>query len=336
MIISFFHVPSEKSIKFKAFITAYTESFNPEWATETVYGRADPIYLYKNTQRRISLTFKAVAASEGEAYENLGKIQQFIQFLYPTYTTVQNAQTISQSPLVRLKVMNLLQNMANQSSGEDTLGMRYGGMNNPKDLYVVYSSLGSQPDKGLLGWLGSVTINHNLADDSAGVFMKGPGTADSTGRPQAVPNTILPKFIEVTCDFNPIHEHPLGWEIEGETLSFAEKLFPYGVQLTDPSQPQSALGGAGVPYTIYPNLKAEEQAQDADPPPDQEDGSAGAVDTAAEANAQAASTNILTSASDAAGTDTREVTSTPVLGNEVDWDVVEDLATMTSEAEAGD
>ena len=80
MSISFYHVPSQHSVYFKAFITSYNETFNSDWASETVYGRTDPIYMFKNTQRQISLAFKVPAFSEGEAYENLGRIQKLTQY----------------------------------------------------------------------------------------------------------------------------------------------------------------------------------------------------------------------------------------------------------------
>ena len=116
MYISFLHVPSNKSIFFKAFITAYNETYTPSWQSEEVFGRADPIHSFKQTTRAINLTFVVPAASESEAYENLAKTQNLIQFLYPNYSDIKNsepaAQTISQGPLLRLKVMNLLQNMA--------------------------------------------------------------------------------------------------------------------------------------------------------------------------------------------------------------------------------
>ena len=219
--------------------------------------------------------------------------------------------------------MNLLQNMANQSTA-NVLSSNYAGTNNPEDLYIIYKSLGSEPDKGLLGWLGSVTINHNLPESSAGVFMKSN-------------NTILPKFIEVTCDFNPIHEHPLGWEEEGETLSFAEKLFPYGVQLTDLSQiEEPSILGEPTP----PSVEADASAQAPEPPP----ADTAAVADAAADNAAGALNDVLPSAADAAGDtdpsdgeiDTRQVTSTPILGTEVDWDVVDALGDMVDAAEAGD
>ena len=78
--ISFQHVPSKTTVNFKAFITTFNESYNSDWAPEVVYGRIDPIYLFKNTTRKISLAFKIPAETESEALENLGRVQKLVQF----------------------------------------------------------------------------------------------------------------------------------------------------------------------------------------------------------------------------------------------------------------
>ena len=207
-VVSFQHVPTGHDVYFKAYITAFNESFNSDWAAESVYGRADPIYMYKNTVRKITLSFKVPAATEGESYENLGRLQKLISFLYPRYSDVQKAQTISQSPLIRLKVMNLLQQA-------DQLSLFVGDAPDwsttpPKKLFDSYSS-SNVSWLGLLGTINNVNIDHHLGDD-IGTLVPGP-------------NVILPKLLEITVDFNAIHEHPLGWD-EDDNFS---AVFPYNV-----------------------------------------------------------------------------------------------------------
>ena len=202
-VISFYHLISGRTIKFKAYITNFNESYNSDYAAETVFGRADPIYAFRNTTRQIALTFQAPASSTGEAYENLAKAQQLAQFLYPAYAGSEpHALTIAQSPLVRLKVMNLVANM-NGSSGE-TEGQY-------STIYSNYSSADIATN-GLLGAIQNVTIMHNIENPEVGVFEK-------------ASNTILPKVLEIQLNFAPIHEHTLGWLEDG---SFAEPSFPYG------------------------------------------------------------------------------------------------------------
>lgn len=219
-VISFEHVPSETQIYFKAFITAFNETYNSDWQGESVYGRADPIYMFKQTQRKITLAFKVPAATRSEAYENLDKVGRLVQFLYPTYTSVQQAQTITQSPLIRLKVMNLLQN-AGAATSEDT-GETEANSNSMSETLTNYVS-SNDASLGLLGAVNNITVNHNLEQPEAGVI-------------EHANNTILPKMIEINLDFSPIHEHGLGW---GEDKTFSNTLFPYGTTTPAAYSPDS-------------------------------------------------------------------------------------------------
>ena len=224
-VVTIQHVPSGKIVKFKAFITTFNDTFSQDWNSEQVYGRADPLYNFKQTSRRISVGFQMPAASESEAYENLVKAQKLAQFLYPNYsnfgTKEAPVRTVSQGPLIRLKVMNLLQSTAAPVDNGD---------GSPKAIYTSYNSGGD----GMLGFCNDVTFNFNLEGDK-GVFQKSNGT-------------ILPKLIEVSIGgFSPIHEHHLGWDDDN---NFADGLqFPYGAQGAD-----DASTPAG---TTYSALKKE-------------------------------------------------------------------------------
>lgn len=245
--ISFYHVPSEKSVYFKAFITSFNESFSSDWTSEQVFGRADPIQTFKQNQRNISLNFKVPAAHEGEAYTNLARVQKLIQFLYPTYTDAAQANTITQSPLVRMKVMNLLR----QAPIAAETGAPANG------IYNDYNSGGSGADSGLLGVITNLTVNHNLEGDD-GVIEKGQ-------------NTVLPKLLDVSVSFTVIHEHTVGWN---ESDGFdGNRLFPYGVQLFDAEVQSAALESAAqavAPTEIDSNAGGM-------------DGTAASADTAADA-----------------------------------------------------
>ena len=229
--ITITHVPSGRSIDFKAFIMAFNDTYSQDWNSEQVYGRADPLYNFKQTTRRISFAFKMPAASESEAYENLTKAQRLSQFMYPNYADIGGAKTVSQGPLLRLKIMNLLQSTADTSVVE--------GDSNGKleDLYTSYGEGG----QGMLGFFSDVTFNFNLDGDS-GVFQKSDGT-------------ILPKLIEVQVgSFNPIHEQHLGWNEEG----FSDgSLFPYG------AKDDSGRSNFGISYSESEQLKDEEARNEA-------------------------------------------------------------------------
>ena len=264
MFISFMHTPTGKSVFFKAFITAFNEAYNSDWAAETVYGRADPIYLFKNTQRKITLAFKIPAYSQSEAYENLGKVQKLIQFMYPNYTDVQGAQTISQSPLIRLKVMNLLRNTNDRFSDMD---QHYGDSpietidpENPlsEEKLARYSQLQTwQSHDGLLGALDYVNVNHNLQGDD-GSFVVGE-------------NALLPKLLDVALSFSPIHEHALGWDstntfsphagIGKNSRSGQQRLFPYGVGLKEVEEITNAnIHNSATGQSVVSQIQSDEQS----------------------------------------------------------------------------
>ena len=219
-VISFQHVPTGKDVYFKAFITTFSDSLSPSYTEETVFGRTDPIYTFKNTTRNISLNWKVPAASTSEAYENLGKAQTLAQFVYPNYADLGsagdvNALTISQTPLIRLKVMNLLTNNQKSSNKkDDPVGSGDAG-NTPTNKLVEYKS-NSDSSNGALGVIKSMTIVHNIENHDIGVL-------------QTAPNTILPKLIEINMSFDVIHEDTLGWQQN----KFTNKGFPYEVKLED-------------------------------------------------------------------------------------------------------
>jgi len=217
-VISFFHVPSESDIFFKAFITTYAESYASDWNSETVFGRTDPIYTFKNTQRRLTVAWKIPADTIGEAYENLARVQKLAQFLYPNYAQLNALQnddtlTLTQSPLVRLKVMNLArQTWLTANTGEAHLQTGPGGsVGGARAIFQGYSST-NDPSRGQLGVITNMNVMHNLENRDIGVF-------------QVAQNTILPKMIEISIDFACIHESTLGW---GEADNFLQDGFPYG------------------------------------------------------------------------------------------------------------
>jgi len=219
-VLTFFHVPSETDVFFKAFITTFAESYSSDWTPDTVFGRTDPIYTFKNTQRSITLGWKIPADTISEAYENLGKVQKLAQFLYPNYADLGNdTSTLSQSPLVRLKLMNLAQQSKGPQDAETTQELP------AQSIFESYVST-NNPSDGLLGAITSMTVNHNLENPDAGVI-------------QVRTNTVLPKLIEVNIDFAVIHEQTLGWNNDN---TFKDANFPYNAVLESESQSVMSAG----------------------------------------------------------------------------------------------
>ena len=210
-VLGFEHVGTNSFIAFKAFITNFAESYNSEWNTEVIFGRHDPVYGYKNTQRTITLGWKLPAATLSEGIENLARTQAFLKMLYPGYdvTYLQGMKPIShlvQAPHIRVQFMNMLARYADGDPGFQinravNVARRGPVRKSPAISYgrqtVGRGGHAGGTPSGLLGAITSVTINHNL-DGDIGVFHGQGG--------------IIPKLIEIDITFAPVHEIPLGWD----------------------------------------------------------------------------------------------------------------------------
>lgn len=284
-VVEFQHVPSGKMVSFKAFIMAFNETYSPNWAEETVYGRADPIYMFKNTTRSISLALKVPAATEGEAFINMSNVQSLIQFLYPSYADVKGAQTIAQSPLIRLKVMNIIaarQTYESNLISRGTWHANYEYENSKQGTFDAMFKSGApkskkknagtksteiaaeggtttpslEPDSpfiaGALGVIKNLSVNHNVENPDAGVFEFAYGT-------------IMPKWLELNLDFGVIHEHALGWDGDGD---FSNPWFPYGINSSENKGNKAIASGLQASTTEKSRaqrqeLRKQEQAEQA-------------------------------------------------------------------------
>jgi len=246
-VISFKNIRDDgQDVYFKAFINSFNESYSPNFTANEVFGRTDPIYQYKNTTRNITLAFKVPAASQSEAYENLGRVQKLIQMLYPTYKS-ENALTLSEAPLVRLKVMNLLRNQASFVTGS-------AGDKPDTTFFTEYTST-ADSSKGLLGVITSCVVDSSLTSTD-GVFNKLTTVAGSEGvatTTEAEPNTVLPKLIEISINFSPIHEKTLGYGANNDNFG----MFPYGVQLSPPPK-----DGVGIPKGVTAKVNMDRSLEE--------------------------------------------------------------------------
>jgi hypothetical protein len=242
-VISFRLESTGQPVYFKAFITTFTDTYSPNYNSTQVFGRTDPIHVYQNTSREISLAFDIPAASEGEAFENLGRLQKLIRMLYPGYASLSDALTLTEAPLVRIKVMNLLSRedaMAPAPPPEEEPGTKKKEKQTFNKYYAQYRSV-QDPSKGTLGVIKSCTFQHNLENPQHGVFPKGT-------------NAVLPKTISVSISFTPFHEQRIGRSLETTNSGDKKitvvgdggmsKTFPYGVDLGDDADDKVQPAGA--------------------------------------------------------------------------------------------
>ena len=122
-MVEFMHLPTSVRVWFHGFITQLGDNFTSNWTDEEVFGRMDPISIFKNTKREINLGFKVIANNEQEAKENVSSINRLVQFLYPVYRDISTkmqtsgkAKNLTDSQKAR--VSSRLSNAAKNSIGK--------------------------------------------------------------------------------------------------------------------------------------------------------------------------------------------------------------------------
>ena len=186
--LEFYHLVSDTSVAFRAFLTAFEDQFESEWNEEQAFGRMDPISTFKRTGRKINLGWKVVAESSDHAKENLLRVSKLLQMLYPSYNLGAGISSthLSGPPLLRLKFANLIKSVTFASAG------------------------GSEArHSGLLGYVKGFN-NAPIIDD---------GFIEDVG------GKLYPKTIQLNCVFTVLHTHDNGWR-DGYFRGGPE--FPYG------------------------------------------------------------------------------------------------------------
>ena len=246
--IGFYHVPSGKTVYFKAFITSYREDYISDWRGESVFGRTDDIYTYGATKRKVTLSFDVPASSESEAYENMGRIQRLIQFQYAAYaeygggmSEVSQQRIITQSPLVRISVMNLLQRPPPHKKTNAERAKIQG--QSRKGMFDSYVREDTSASTGMLAAINSLSLDTDVGKHA--MFEKAPGT-------------VLPQFFSVSLDFFVIHEDTVGFDTLGNSLL---PNYPYDVWLKEPSDAE-AMATAQNPAARTNMLLNNQAAED--------------------------------------------------------------------------
>ena len=190
--LEFFSVVYDQTISFPGMLTNFQNSFKPEWSKESVFGRQDPILTFKNTSRDISVSFTVAAASESIAKRNIRSLNTLIKFLYPAFRSGDTSNSISASPLLKIKFANLIY-----------------------DAHVG-NSAGTAKSSGLI--CGITDFDHKFDFDG------------KTSWVDYVDN-VFPMSFEISFTAAVQHSHPLG-RIDGGNFAGAEPTpmpFPYGL-----------------------------------------------------------------------------------------------------------
>jgi len=189
LTIDIYSVLLGTNVTFRALLTDYSDKYETSWESESVYGRMDDIQTYSGTKRSVSIGWEVVAAHEDEGKANLHKCTHLFAMLYPSYDTGGGSSGLKGPPLFKIKFTNLL--MDAQAAGSEA---------SPH-----------AKDTGLLGTISGFTFEPDL---DAGMFVPSAGI-------------LYPKVLKLSCDFNVLHTHELGWDELGAQRSGFDH-FPWG------------------------------------------------------------------------------------------------------------
>tara|TARA_R110001583_G_scaffold12000_3_gene53526 strand:- start:7116 stop:10706 length:3591 start_codon:yes stop_codon:yes gene_type:complete len=149
----YFHdVRTNEIISFHAFLSSMTDRYTANYSESRGYGRVDPVKVYRNTTRNISLTFYAAATSKEDFDEMWFKINKLTTLVYPQWTKGTKmttaaedkfiqpfSQVISATPLTRLRVGDVIKSNYSRFNLSRTFGM------GERDTVITDESFGGSP-----------------------------------------------------------------------------------------------------------------------------------------------------------------------------------------------
>lgn len=77
----------DKYIQFRAFITNFSDTYNPDWASFKYLGRGEDFYTYNGFSREVVLSFKVHAQSKSEMVGQYNKLNYLASLMTPSYSS---------------------------------------------------------------------------------------------------------------------------------------------------------------------------------------------------------------------------------------------------------
>lgn len=138
----YFHdLRTNEVISFHAFMASITDDYAANWENVDSPGRIDPVKIYKNTIRKIGMSFHVVATSSADFDEMWIKINKLVTLVYPQYTagrivqdsadnpknrfTLPFSQLPGASPLVRIRLGDLFRSNYSRFALARLFGLGY-------------------------------------------------------------------------------------------------------------------------------------------------------------------------------------------------------------------
>ena len=232
------HLPSRKSLYFKAMLTQFEDQYTSDWQTEQVFGRMDPVRTFRGTQRIISLGWDVVAASLEEAKQNLKNCSEFLSMLYPSYdggkiepinnnNTGDTKNNSADDTETRAAKNNVTKSQLGNgiATQQNAATIKAAPLFRIKFANLVQSTRTAETsdsiESGLIGSIDGLTYSPDLEQGFFDPISEG--------------NTLYPQTIKLAFGLTVAHDHPLGWTAmptgkanEGDKGSLRSvKSFPY-------------------------------------------------------------------------------------------------------------
>ena len=288
-VLAFRHIPTRNDIFFRAFLTKFYESYTCTWNQEFGVYRMDPIPMYQNTNRKISLGFKVISGGHDEVRMNLSRVQKLQSFLYPQWSggrrerQVSLAATVKSAPIIGIQFSNLI--ARNRAEGSRTFLHGYITNLNVDFIHEAgFVMTGMDPSTEHL-ITPDPTTTGKIRPDEFGIpterfeedLFAGEAFVAVGERPMA------PQEIDISFDFTVLHRDEYrGYQIaeQGPPGSARDPLYtnrrwPYGV-VTVPSEDVIVVPGRGVSTTRNTpsgkSSKSEQRSDESDNLNQDEDG----------------------------------------------------------------
>jgi len=251
--IDFQHLPTGEIVRFPAFLTDFSQTFNSDWKSTDVYGRMDDIPIFKKTSRTISVGWDVPAWSLRDAEQNMEAVNLLTQMLYPVYDTVQ-ARSFSNVASFNKYISNTIGNKRLPERVKQSIykgiGAKVQFKGSISNLYgtrgITLQTGGYNVDGGVLKAAPLMKVKlQNLITNTLKDLPQGVGISGVVGKISSLsinpvlevgffdPDVfILPKLIRISIGYDVVHGHQVGWSsIRNNFLGGRE--FPLGETRTE-------------------------------------------------------------------------------------------------------
>lgn len=202
MVIHFLHIPTGATCHFKAFITAFEDTYESQWNEEEVFGRMDPISTFKRTRRRIRLGWDIPASSEREAILNLKESEKLLSMLYPVYEDRTAADFVDGGANGAVTNPAADQRIVSTMAAPPLFKIKF------SNLIMDPSTGGVRGDAAKSGLVGTIAGLNYRPDIEQGFF--GGYTGDESTR-IIESGALVPQTLSFDIDFVVHHTHKLGF-----------------------------------------------------------------------------------------------------------------------------